>query len=968
MYNWQEDREKTVDNIRLIILCIVFFLLSIFLIYRIFVLQIVNGEETLENFTLQIQRERTIPSTRGNIYDRNGVLLAYNELAYNVTIEDIYESGTTKNSELNNTLLEVIKIIESNDDKVDNEFNIIIDEDGNFAFNLEGTRLLRFLADIYGKTNIYDLDYSQETATAQEVIDYLSSYGRYGIGISKDPLNPRDSFVLGEGFTKKEILQIVSIRYAMSANNYQRYISTIIATNVSMNTVVNILENTEELLGISIEEDTVRVYNDSVYFSQILGYTGKISQEELDSLNTELDETEDLTYINQNKENYILTDRVGKIGIEQTMETYLQGKKGYETVYVDNLGKVIETTERVEAVAGNDLYLTLDYDLQKAIYNIVEQKLAGILVSKIINSKTYTIPANPSANTLKIPIDDVYFALIDNSVIDINHFFKEDAKTTEIAVKEAFIKKKEAVFSMLTTEMQEKKTAYRNLSTEFQNYQSYIITMLNDQGVIKTSEIDTSDATYIAWRTDETISMAEYLSYCISMNWIDVTKLELETTYSDSNEIFNCLLKYILNKLDNNTAFAKKMYRFMIQSNIITGRQVCLILLEQGIVDVVDEMVDSFTNSKINSYQFIIWLIENLHITPGQLALDPYSASVVVTNVEGEVIALVSYPSYDNNRLANSIDSEYYAKLQSDLSRPMWNYATQQRTAPGSTYKMVSTVAGLEEGIITTNTTVQCRGIFDRFSTNQYKCWIYPSAHGSLNVQGAIAHSCNSFFYEVGYQLGIVGDTYSSDVGIEKLSYYASLFGLNEKSGVEIEESQPELSTNYSVLSAIGQGNNNFTTVGLARYTTTIATKGKNYQLSLIDKVTDSSGNLLVEYSPTLVNELELSSSEWNSIFNGMKEVVEKRSDYSDLSITVAGKTGTAQENLKRANHALFVSFAPYENPEITITTRVAFGYSSTYAANITRDIYQYYFGLDEADAILTGTAEIPDTTITTGD
>ena len=183
----------------------------------------------------------------------------------------------------------------------------------------------------------------------------------------------------------------------------------------------------------------------------------------------------------------------------------------------------------------------------------------------------------------------------------------------------------------------------------------------------------------------------------------------------------------------------------MIQSNIITGRQVCLILLEQGIVDVVDEMVDSFTNSKINSYQFIIWLIENLHITPGQLALDPYSASVVVTNVEGEVIALVSYPSYDNNRLANSIDSEYYAKLQSDLSRPMWNYATQQRTAPGSTYKMVSTVAGLEEGIITTNTTVQCRGIFDRFSTNQYKCWIYPSAHGSLNVQGAIAHSCNNY-------------------------------------------------------------------------------------------------------------------------------------------------------------------------------------------------------------------------------
>ena len=407
----------------------------------------------------------------------------------------------------------------------------------------------------------------------------------------------------------------------------------------------------------------------------------------------------------------------------------------------------------------------------------------------------------------------------------------------------------------------------------------------------------------------------------------------------------------------------------MIDNSDINGRQICTILLEQNAISITEKDEERFITKQISPYDFMLFLIENLYITPAQLALDPYSASVVITNTQGEVLALVTYPSYDNNKLANSIDSDYYASLRNDLSNPLWNYATQQKTAPGSTFKMVSATAALCEDVVNTQTTISCKGLFDRFANEQYRCWIYPGAHGSLTVSGGIENSCNSFFYEVGYQLSQTADgTYDADLGLSKLSKYADMYGLSEKSGIEIEESMPEVSDEYPVLSAIGQGTNNYTTVGLARYVTTVANNGTCYNLTLLDKVTDSNGNLIVDYEPTIRNTVDLPSSYWNAIHSGMRKVVEKKSYFQNLGVTVAGKTGTAEENRNRANHALFVSYAPFNNPEITISTRIAFGYTSEYAANLTRDIYKYYFGLEEEDAILTGTAVIPDAAATTAD
>ncbi len=330
-------------SIRLMVLTVIILALGGILVYRVFDLQIVNGEHYLEEFRFKTTKERSLSSTRGNIYDRNGKCLAYNELAYNVTIEDVYESGRHKNAQLNETIYNLIQMIEKNGDSIINDFNVIIDADGNYAFAVEDRQLKRFLADVYGFTS-YDAmladqknGYKYATKTAAEVVYDLCSSARFGIGSYTDP-DDRSSFVPELGYTKEEVLKILTVRFAMNANSYQKYIATVVATNVSEETVAVVMENSDILKGVSVAEDTVRRYVDSIYFSQIIGYTGKISQDEMAAFNE------------GEEQKYELNDIVGKSGIEYSMEAELQGTKGSEDVVVDHVGKVIETSNRVEPV------------------------------------------------------------------------------------------------------------------------------------------------------------------------------------------------------------------------------------------------------------------------------------------------------------------------------------------------------------------------------------------------------------------------------------------------------------------------------------------------------------------------------------------------------------------------------------------------------------------------------------------
>ncbi|MBQ6408040.1 MAG: penicillin-binding protein [Butyrivibrio sp.] len=926
---------------RAVVVCAVLSVLAGIMIYRLFYLQIINGEHYLDTFKLRIKKEKSIAATRGNIYDRNGNLLAYNELANSVTIEDVYKSGRGKNKSINETLNKLIDIIEENGDSVDQDFKIILNENNAFEFTVEGNSLLRFLADVYGRSSISDLKYEEKIKTAAEVVDDLCK--NFGVG----DYDAEDSsvFVPRLGYTNDRALKILNIRYNMNANSYQKYIDTTVASDVSEQTVADVMENADTLDGVSIEENTARKYVDSVYFSQILGYTGKVSEDELAQLQL-------------SNSSYGINDTVGKSGIEQAMESVLQGTKGSETVYVDNTGQVIETSNYVDSVAGNDVYLTIDKDLTEACYNIIEQSLAGILSSKIQNIKTYTYTETSSSSNIVIPIYDVYYAIFDNAVVDVNHFSKADAKANEKEVYQAFLTKYDEVIQELTLEFNDKKTGYDKLSKEYQWYMSHIAAKLYSEGILDSTKVVREDPIYVAWTTDETISLTEYLKYAISMNWVDVSKLELDNQYADSEEIFNQIINQTIKKLADDADFKTRMYKYLLLDGYITGTQVCNILLEQEVIKIDDEELSLWERGGESAYTFMVNRVSNLDITPAQLALDPCTGSMVITDVNtGDVLALVSYPGYDNNMMANGVDAAYYAKLRSDNSNPLYNYATQQKTAPGSTFKMVSSTAGLMEGVITTDSVIYCGGIFDKLDIHP-RCWIYPRGHGGLNVTGGIRNSCNVFFYEVGYRLGMEGDSYSSDVGLEKLANYAGLYGLTEKSGIEIVESEPLVSDMDSVRSAIGQGTNSFTTVGLARYVTTVANSGTCYNLTLLDKTTDSSGNLLEEYNATVRNTVDMPQSYWNAIHLGMRQVVQDKSYYSDLGVSVAGKTGTAQESKSKPNHSLFVCYAPYEKPEIAIATRIANGYTSSYAAQITKDALAYYFNLKDEDEIISGTAQ----------
>jgi len=919
---------------RLVILSAVLILAAAGLVYRLFFLQIIKGEEYLDSFQLKIKKEKSIPATRGNIYDRNGKLLAYNELSNSITIEDVYESGSGKNKAVNETINKVIDIVEKNGDSVDTDFNIQLNTSGNYEFTVEGNTLLRFLADIYGRTSINDLKYEERSKTPQEVVNDLCT--KFGVGDYTDP-NNRKTFTPGMGYEKDRLLKVLTVRYNMDSNSFQKYIDTTIAKSVSEKTVADIMENSDTLDGVSIEEDTARVYVDSAYFSQILGYTGKVSDTELTELQAENNE-------------YSSNDTVGKSGIEQSMESVLQGKKGSETVYVDNTGKVIETSKYIDSTAGNDVYLTIDKDLQEACYNIIERSLAGILISKIQNIKSYNLSENQKASEIIIPVYDVYFALFNNHVIDLDHMESEDAGPNEQSVHAAFLTKKDNVYAQIRNELETLNTPYNQLSTEYRNYMSYIAQKLYSNGVIDSNEVDKEDETYIAWTKDETISLTEYIRYCIAANWIDVTVLDLESQYVDSDEIFERIVDYIFKDIEEDDEFNKKLYKYMLEEDSISPVSVCNILLEQGVVELPEDEIRLWNQGGEAAYTFILNRISNLDITPAQLALDPCTGSMVITDVNnGDVLALVSYPGYDNNMMANGVDAAYYAKLRSDQSSPLLNFATMQRTAPGSTYKMVAATAGLMEGVIDTTSTITCTGSFDKLDSVAH-CWIYPSSHGSLNVTGGIRNSCNAFFYEVGYRLGLTGSTYNSEVGLSKLAKYADLYGLTETTGIEVSEYDPIVSDLDSVRSAIGQGTNSFTTVGLARYVTAVANSGTCYNLTLIKKTCDSDGNLLEEHGATVRNQIDMDISYWNAIHQGMRQVVEDKTYYSDLKVNVAGKTGTAEESKKRANHALFVCYAPYESPQIAIATRIPYGYTSSYAAQITRDAIEYYFGLSDTD------------------
>ena len=938
-----QETVKKIAGSRVFALALIFTLMFFGLIGKLFNMQIINGEQYLTQYVSKTLQTVYTPGTRGNIYDRNGNVLAHNELAYAVTVQDT--GAYRKNQDKNLMLLNLIRVLEKHGETVEGKLEITIDQNGDMVFTAssEAARK-RFLRDYYGLTSVDKLDDPNgkypSNVSARDIFEQLKDEKHYDIKRLKDEKgNP---IVL----TDEEALAIASIRYTMSLTDYQKYKSTTVATNVSEETVAEIEESVAELQGVGIEESTIRVYDDSIYFAPIIGYTGKVQSDQLEELK-KLDE------------NYEVTDIVGRIGIEEALEQELQGKKGVQNLYVDSRGRILKEDENgTEPVAGNDVYLTIDADLQKGIYYLLERQLAVILTERLVN-RDVTELENQDSSKKKIPIKDAYYQLINNNVLSLKHMESEEAGAIEQQIHQIFLSSREQIMKELESQLYNPNApSMAELPEDQKAYMQYIYSYLSDSTVeiIQRDKIDSSSPEAENWK-NETISLRDYLYNGISNNWIDTTKLEVSSRYSSADDSYDAIVRYILDHLKDDTKFTKRIYRYLINQGVVTGRELCLALYSQGVFPYDEQQVSLLTGNGENyAYSFMIDKISKIELTPAQLALDPCTAGCTVTDVNtGEIRALVTYPSYDNNMLSGMVDAAYYSKLNDDLSLPLYNNATQARKAPGSTFKPITAIAALEEGVISLGETVECTGIYEEVSPS-IKCWIYPGRHGHLTVSGGIQNSCNYFFAEMAHRLSTdENGVYSTDRGIRTIQKYATMFGLDHKSGIEISENDPKLTTEDPERSAMGQGTNSYTNVQLSRYVSALANRGNVYELSLVDKVMTSDGRVVREHQTELSSQVKVADSTWDAVQTGMRAVVSEGSAkdiFKDLEVEIAGKTGTAQEN-SRANHAWFISYGPYTNPEISVTVNIPYGYSSSNAAAVAKNVYRLYYGYTSLDEIL---------------
>lgn len=822
IYKYLNKVKKNRMNIFMFFIGLLFFILII----RLYLLQIVHGKEYAIKFDDSITKKLRIKSERGAIYDRFGRPIATNKIVFNLK----YDSSS-KNKEINETLLEIIDLLDRKGQKVVSNLPISMQKPYTYITSTK-TKELRWKKDhnIKPETTAYNL---------------LKMYA--------------EDFDIGEDFESIRKRKLLDLRFAINENRYKKYKPINIALNIPRDIVTIIEENNDIYTGVFIEEEPIRIYPYKETLSHLLGYTGKVNSTDLKNLEGN---------------NYTEFDIVGKTGIEQAMELQLRGKDGEVYVEVDKFGRRLETTNVKESQKGNDIILTIDAKLQKRSEEILIDKLTEILIGRIYSKKASD----------KINLRDIYEALLRNNIVD-----------------------------------------------------SQVI--LEGDGVYQ-------------------------------------------------HRIRNRLLDY--DKNDNKSSISSKLEK-MYKSYKISNTEVLMLLIEQGKISVTSSELRNIKSGRINHLTFIVNKMREKEITPQDLAFNPSTGAVVVEDVNtGEILSLVNYPSYDNNKLSNTFDYEYYKKLLNDPTYPLINRALSQRKAPGSTFKMISAIAGLEEGVIDEYEIIKDEGEYKKAGRPYAKCWIYNArngyrTHGNVDVRKALEVSCNYFFYEMSHRLKLSKDKTKQIAlkGISKLNKYAKMFGLNEKSGIELinSESFPQISSPenkekailrykkdaterqtkwYSgdlIRSAIGQGWNNYAPIHMAKYISTIANDGNRYNSYIVKEIKNNEEERSYIKKPMLKEKLPINPKNLKIVQEGMLRVTRGREGstrkyFGNFPIKVAGKTGTAQETNKPSN-AWFVSYAPFDKPQIAVVVMLPYGYSSSNAVTVGRDIIAEYFKIDNKDSLI---------------
>lgn len=678
----KDNKIKANFKLRYNVLIVLVYIIGIILLGQLFFLQIIKGKEYRQTSNTRLTRESTIEAARGTILDRNGKILATTKTGYSI---ELYKTKID-NQTLNDTILKMVEVLEKNNDSYVNNFPITSD----YKFTIESNEEISKWKEQYKIT---------EKASAKDCVYRF-----------------RDKYEI-TNTDMKDVLKIIAIRYEITTKGYSSTKSIKIAEDISKNSAIQFNEQNADFPGINIISEPIRTYTSGSLAAHIIGYIGKITDKELEKK------------LNEGYEN---NDYLGKTGVEYTLEKYLRGKNGIKQLDMSVDGTIEDEYVEQEAVAGNDVTLTIDSQLQ--------------------------------------------------------------GKTE----------------------------------------------------------------------------------------------------------------------------------------------------------DIIRDTVQSLRKMKKKS---------------------TFGAAVVMNVNSGEILAMVSYPTYKPELFVGGINQSDWKDLQTNNA--LYDRAASGSYAPGSTFKMVTATAALENNKVTQTEYVNDRGVYP-YAHNPV-CWYYTEyhrGHGNVNIKQALQKSCNYFFYEMGRRLGI--DT------IEK---YAKFFGLGEKTGVELssetsgtlaskETANKKGKTWYlsdTLSAAIGQSYNSFSPLQMARYISIVANGGNYINATVVKNIKNADGNdiskseirkyvneLLGENTDP-VSDLKISKETLDIVKAGMRLVTSPGgtaySAFSDFKKSVAGKTGSAQARATSDGSEIangwFVGFTPYKDPEVAVVVMLEDGATDSYAAKTARKILDAYYKID---------------------
>ena len=685
------SNKKSNINLRFNVLTVLVYIIGIILIAKLFDLQIIHGEEYREESNTRLTRESTLEAARGSILDRTGASLVSSQMQFSL---EMYKTKV-ENDVLNTSILNMVQVLEKYGCEYEDTFPIKIEP---YEFTISGDTLSKW------KEN-NDLD---PNITAEQAFNKF-----------KDKYEIKNTNV-------QEVRKIITIRYLISQKGYSSTRAVTISDEISREAVAEFSESSDKFAGINIVVKPIRQYNEGTLASHILGYADLIRSEEYE----------------QRKDTYGMNDIIGRTGIEYVFEEYLKGKNG--TKQIDMAVDGTTTAEYIskEAVAGSDIVLTLDANLQRITENALE------------------------ANIQKIASGGFGTAY--------------DAKA----------------------------------------------------------------------------------GACVVM--------------------------------DVNT---------------------------------------------------------------------------------GDILSMASYPNYNPADFVGGISTSNWNNYTNNEAKPLVNKAIQNSYSPGSTFKMITAIAGLESGVITTTEKINDTGVYRKYGISM-NCWYYTDyhrGHGLVNVSEAIEKSCNYFFYET-----------ADRMGIDELAKFAKYFGLGTKTGVELQSEtagvlanrenkqklhpdDPNWNPGNTLNAAIGQGDNEFSPLQMAKYISMLVNGGKKIDVSIVKTIRNADGSEVSKdeinnfvnkklglEEETNTEDIQINQEYLNAVLQGMKSVTSDTTGtayvrFKDFDVSVGGKTGSAEAPNDQV-HAWFVGFAPFENPEIAIVVMVENGRHGNYTAEVVRDIMEEYFGMNTQD------------------